>query len=72
MARVGEGATDFRILRTKPVREKCSRSVVATIRVAVLAEDDVLVSMHDLDPPMIAIDAQQRLWRAAAGKLETR
>ena len=29
---------------------------MATVRVAVLAEDEVLVSMHDLYPPMIAID----------------
>ena len=48
--------------------ENVSRSVVATICVAVLAEDDVLVSMHDLDPPMIAIDAQQRLWRGGGGQ----
>ena len=24
--------------------------------------------MHDLDPPMIAIDAQQRLWRGGGGQ----
>jgi hypothetical protein len=43
--------------------EYVARRVVATVGVVVLAKDDVLVSMHDLDAPMIAIDAQQILWR---------
>ena len=46
--------------------EDVARRVVATIGVAVLAENDVLVAMHDLDSPMIAIAGQQSLWRGGA------
>jgi hypothetical protein len=46
--------------------EDVAGRVVATVGVAVLAEDDVLVSMHDLDSPMIAIDGQQSLWRGGS------
>lgn len=48
--------------------ENVSRCIVATVSVAVLAEDDILVSMHDLDAPMIAIDAQQSLGRGGGGQ----
>ena len=46
--------------------EDVARRVVATIGVAVLAENDVLVAMHDLDSPMIAIAGQQSLRRGGA------
>ena len=48
--------------------ENVARRVVATVGVAVLAENDVLVSMHDLDAPMIAVDAQQSLRRGGGGQ----
>jgi hypothetical protein len=48
--------------------ENVARRVVATVGVAVLAKDDVLVSMHDLDAPMIAIDTQQSLWRGGGSQ----
>jgi len=48
--------------------ENVARCVVATVGVGVLAKDDVFVSMHDLDAPMIAIDAQQCLWRGGGGQ----
>ena len=69
MAQAGEGATDFRILRTKPVREKMLQAALPQrFVVPSSAWDDVLVSMHDLDLPMIAIDAQQSLWRGGGGQ----
>lgn len=40
--------------------------VVAAVGVAVLAESDVLVSMHDLDASMAAIDGEKRLGRDLA------
>jgi hypothetical protein len=46
--------------------EDVTRRVVATVGVAVLAENDVLVTMHDLDAPMIAIAGQQSLRRGDA------
>ena len=46
--------------------EDVARGVVATIGVAVLAENDVLVAMHDLNSPMIAIAGQQSLRRGGA------
>lgn len=52
--------------------ENVARRVIATVRVGVLGEDDVLVAMHDPYPPMIAIDTQLSRGEAAAGKLETR
>ena len=48
--------------------ENVTRRVAATVGVAVLAENDVLVSMHDLDAPMIAVDAQQSLRRGGGGQ----
>ena len=67
IARVGEGETDFKILSAKPIKGKdVSRRVVASICVAVLAEDDVFVSMHDFYAPMAAIGGQQRFGRCLA------
>lgn len=37
--------------------------VGAAVGIAVFAEDDVVVPLHDLAAPMIAIDADQRSWR---------
>lgn len=46
--------------------EDVTRRVVAAVGVAVRAENDVFVAMHDLDAPMIAIDGQQSLWRCGS------
>jgi len=56
IARVGEGETDFQYFEREANKGKdVSRRFVASICVAVLSEDDVLVSMHDLYAPMAAM-----------------
>ena len=49
-------------------REDVGRRVVIAVGVAVLAKEDVLVSVHDLDAPMVAIGLQNGLWRGARGR----
>ena len=69
MARVGEEETVFRMVRTKLVSEKMLAGALSfAVGVAVLAENDVLVSVHDLDAPMVAIGLQNGLRRGARGR----
>ncbi len=69
MARVGEGETDFRSLRANPNKGKdVARRIVASIGVGVFTENDVLVSMHNLDAPMAAVGAEKRFARRLAGR----
>src|SRR5450759_3023956 len=64
---LSEGDTHFEDFQDEAGEgEDVTRRVVAAVGVAVLAENDVLVAMHDLDAPMIAIDGQQSLWRGGS------
>ena len=67
MARVGEEQTAIRILSAKPNKGKdVARRVAAAVGVAVLAENDVLVPVHDFHAPMAAIGCRKRLRRRLA------
>lgn len=63
------GRDGFEDFESKAEKGKdVSRRIVAAVGVAILAENDVLVSMHDLDAPMAAIDAKKRFGRRLAGR----